>query len=122
MNKTRLSLYYLVTYLFVGGACFLFAPQFSTDVLLSNAVYSDELIGAFGMFMVGLGIIVAQIIRLRLQVLYSTSLLVRVFFCICLIFFYVKSLNPMFMMLFGIVFLGVVLTAMTYYQELKAYN
>lgn len=117
MNATRLSLYYLAGYLLLGGIGFLFAPQFSTELFLSNQVYSEVMVSSFGMFMVGLGIIVVQIIRLRLHVLYFTSLLVRILFCICLLAFYFKSSNPLFLILFGIVVFGVILTGISYFVD-----
>ena len=39
--KTRLSLYYLVTYLFLTGVALLFAPQLSLKLLLSTPSESD---------------------------------------------------------------------------------
>ena len=117
MNNTRLSLYYLAGYLLIGGISFLFAPQFSTKLFLSNQVYSEVMISSFGMFMVGLGVIVVQIIRVHLHILYSTTLIVRIFFCGCLLTFYFKSLNPLFLILFGIVGLGVVLTGISYFVD-----
>ena len=72
---------------------------------------------SLGMFMIGLGMVVIQIIRLRIIGLYSTTLVVRVFFCICLISFFVLSGNPFFIVLFGIVVLGVLMTGISYLSE-----
>jgi len=114
VDKTRLSLFYLAGYLWLGGIGFLIVPRFSTELFLSNTVYSDVMVSAFGMFMVGLGIIVVQIIRLRLHALYYTTLIVRIFFCVCLLALYYKSSNLLFLMLFGVVGIGVVLTGISY--------
>lgn len=117
MRKTRMSLYYLASYLWVGGIGFLFAPIFSANLLLSNIEYPAVILQAIGMFMVGVGIIVVQIIRLNIAVLYPTTLIVRIFFCACLLFFYFTTQNPLFFVLFGIVVLGLLLTGTSYLSE-----
>lgn len=117
MRKTRMSLYYLAGYLWVGGIGFLFAPIFSANLLLSNIEYPAVILQAIGMFMVGVGMIVVQIIRLSIAVLYPTTLIVRIFFCACLLFFYFTTQNPLFIVLFGIVVLGLLLTGTIYLSE-----
>ena len=117
MNKTRLSLYYLAGCLSIGGVSLLIAPIFSANLLLSNIEYPAIMLQALGMFMIGLCLIVVQIIRLHLDALYSTTLIVRLFFCACLLFFYFISSNPFFIILFGIVVLGLVFTGTIYLFE-----
>jgi len=70
--------------------------------------------------MIGLGFIVVQIIRLRISALYPTTLIVRLFFCACLLLFYFASWNPFFIVLFCIVALGILLTGVSYLSERKA--
>ena len=41
MKLTRLSLYYLATYLPLAGLALLFVPDFATKLLLSNRTYDD---------------------------------------------------------------------------------
>ncbi len=77
MNKTRLSFYYIAAYLWLGGSGLIIAPQFSAHLLLSNTEYASVMLQSLGMFMIGLGIVVVQIIRLRIKPLYSTTLVVR---------------------------------------------
>lgn len=120
MDKTRSSLFYLAGYLWIGGISFLIAPRFSIELFLTNTLYSDVMVSSFGMFMVGLGIIVIQIIRLRLQALYFTSLIVRIFFCICLLTLYYQSSNTLFLTLFGVVVIGVALTGISYVVDTHA--
>lgn len=122
MNKTRLSFYYLAGYLSIGGAGLLIEPNFSANLLLSNTEYPAIMLQALGMFMIGLCIIVVQIIRLHLDALYSTTLIVRLFFCVCLLFFYFMSSNPFFLVLFGIVVLGLVFTGTCYLFEHRRYD
>ena len=117
MTKTRLSLYYLAVYLWGGGVGLLFMPRLSANLLLSNTEYSAVMLQALGMFLVGLGIIVVQIIRLRVSVLYPTTLIARLFFCACLLYFYFTTRNPFFIVLTCIVVLGLLLTGTSYRSE-----
>jgi hypothetical protein len=41
MNRTRLTLYYLCSYLLVGGLVLLFFPNEGLRLLLSNGDYGD---------------------------------------------------------------------------------
>jgi uncharacterized protein YjeT (DUF2065 family) len=117
MNKTRLSLWYLASYLWVGGISFLLLPQLSATLFQSNAQYPDVMLQAIGMFMVVLGFIVMQIIRHRAETLYSTTLMVRAFICVSLIAFFVTTSDPLFLVLFAIVILGMLVTGSFYLQE-----
>jgi uncharacterized protein YjeT (DUF2065 family) len=117
MGKTRLSLYYLASYLWLGGIGLLLAPRLAANLLLSNTDYSAVMLQALGMFMIGLGFIVVQIIRQRIGALYPTTLIVRLFFCACLLYFFFATQNPLFLVLFGIVVLGVLITGASYLSE-----
>lgn len=64
MPKTRRSLFYLATYLFVTGLAFLLAPQTALQLLLANHPYSDVFVQFTGVMMVGLSIVVANVIRI----------------------------------------------------------
>ncbi|RPJ19138.1 MAG: hypothetical protein EHM35_21060 [Planctomycetaceae bacterium] len=114
MTKTRLSLFYLVGYLFPAGLGLLLAPRPTAKLLLSNAEYDTIMLRLAGMFLLGLGIIVMQLIRLRNEALYPTTLVVRVFFCVCISVFYFMSGDPLFLVMLGIVGLGVLLTGSCY--------
>ncbi|MCU7851543.1 MAG: hypothetical protein KZQ80_04955 [Candidatus Thiodiazotropha sp. (ex Monitilora ramsayi)] len=114
MNTTRLSLYYLATYLWLGGLALISAPKLSAELMLSNGDYSAIMLRALGMFMIGLGIIVVQVIRRRIMELYGTTLLVRLFFLFCLMTFYLFSEDPFFLVLFAIVVFGVMLTGISF--------
>ena len=82
--------------------------------MLSNGDYSTLMLRALGMFMIGLGVIVAQVIRRRIMELYGTTLLVRLFFLFCLMTFYLFSRDPFFLVLFTIVVIGVMLTGVSF--------
>jgi uncharacterized protein YjeT (DUF2065 family) len=117
MNKTRLSLFYIAGYLFPTGLGLLFSPEFTLRLLLSNADYGDVIPRVVGMFLVGFGIIVVQLIRLLNETLYSTIIFVRLFFCICLVSFYFMNNDPLFLVMFGVVGLGLIITTTCYIKD-----
>ena len=83
-------------------------------LMASNADYGDVLPRALGMMMCGLAIIVANIIRLRADALYPVTLMVRGFFAPCLVALYFYSRDPFFLVILGIMGLGVVFTGTCY--------
>ena len=117
MKRTHLSLYYLVSYLTGGGVALIVAPQLFVKLLFSNGDYNDVTLRFLGILLISLAIIVAQIIRRKVEVLYPTTLLVRIFICAGLIGLYVSSQDPLFLTLLVIVGLGVALTGTSYYLD-----
>ena len=117
MTRTRFSLFYLAGYLIPAGLLLLLAPTFSTRLLLSNGNYGDVFPRLAGMLLIGLGILVVQIIRLRLDQLYTTTLVIRLFFCVCLVVFYAMSGDPFFLVLVAIVGLGLIFTGISFYLD-----
>ncbi|MGH8711090.1 MAG: hypothetical protein ACREVA_07210 [Burkholderiales bacterium] len=114
MNKTRISLYYLGSYLTIIGFGLLFAPDGTLKVLQSNGVYGDVFPRIAGMLMSGLGISVFGIIRARAAELYPATLFIRLYFLICIVVFYMMTRDPLFLVIFAIVALGFVLTLSSY--------
>ena len=117
MNRTRLSLYYLAGYLTFAGLALLLVPTFALKLLLSNGDYGEVFPRMAGMLLVGLAILITQIIRHRVEVLYPTTLVVRVFFLVVFAYLYLTSSDPFFLVVFGIVALGVILTGYSYLTE-----
>jgi hypothetical protein len=109
--KTRLSLYYLAMYLFVTGAGLLFAPQLSLKLLLSSGHYDNTFVQFTGAFMIALSMLVVQIIRHGVEVLYSTTLFVRTFFIAVIGALYLQTNDPAFLVVLAVVGAGVTLTA-----------
>src|SRR6266498_1322722 len=110
MNKTRLSLYYPATYLTAAGVLLLLAPRLSLRLLFSNGNYGDVFPRVAGLMILGLGLIVIQVIRLRLEQLYSTLWAIRLLFCIGWLGLYLYSGDPYFLVLLAIVGLGFIWT------------
>jgi hypothetical protein len=119
MSKTRLSLFYLLTYLMVIGLGLLFAPRFSLGILQSGAEYGEVFPRVAGMLMVGLGIAVAGIIFTRSVALYPGTLAIRLFFCGCLLAFYFMYGDPLFIVLLIIVAVGLLLTLTSFVVDQK---
>jgi hypothetical protein len=114
MKWTWASLFYLVAYLFPSGFTLLVFPKFAMDTLHSNTDYGDVMPRLAGMFLFGLGIIILQLIRWRAETLYFTTIIVRTFFCACLVWFLCVTKNPMFITMLVIVGIGLLLTSTCY--------
>ena len=117
MPLTRLSLFYVVGYLTVAGLALLLVPNFALTLLLSNGNYGDIFPRFAGMTLLGIDILVFQIVRLRIEQLYPTTLLVRVFFLVVLAALFVLSGDPFFLVVFAIVGVGVLITGYSYLSE-----
>jgi len=117
MHRTHRSLYYLVSYLTVAGLALFLVPGFALKLLLSNGDYGDVFPRLAGMVLIGLAILVFQIIRLRVEVMYTTTLIVRGFFLVGFVFLFAISGDPFFLVVFGIVALGVTLTGYSYLRD-----
>ena len=118
MNKTRLSLYYLFSYLILAGLALLAAPDFALKLLFATGNYGDVLPRLAGMTLLALGIFVLQAVRHRLEVLYTTALAVRgIVMLPVLLGLYLYSRDPLFISLLVVVGLGVVLTGVSYWLD-----
>jgi len=111
MRTTRLSLLYATSYLIPAGLALLVAPQTALRLLFSNHDYGSVFPRFAGALTLGLGLLVAQVIRHRVEALYRTLVGVRVFFCACWIALYAQSGDPFFLALLVVVGFGVVLTS-----------
>jgi hypothetical protein len=86
-------------------------------VLLSNGNYADVFPRLAGMALSGLGMNIAGIIRARAQALYPGTLMVRTYFSACLIALYWLSEDPFFLVVLGVVLVGVALTLTAYLMD-----
>ena len=101
----------------MGGLALLLAPQLALKLMFSNGQYGDVLPRFVGMLMVALGIIVMQAVRHRLEVLYTTALIVRSGMLPIMLGLYLYSGDPLFITLLIIVGIGVVLTGVSYWLD-----
>jgi uncharacterized protein YjeT (DUF2065 family) len=117
MRKTRLSLYYLAAYLLGAGIALIFAPSLALTLLFASGHYGDVMPRLLGVVLLALGIVIVQIIRHQLEVLYPTTLIVRVFIMAVLAGLLIYSRDPLFISLMVVVGLGMVLTGSSYLSD-----
>ncbi len=117
MQRTRTSLYYVVGYLSVGGIGLALAPDLALRLLFATGSYGDVMARVVGVLMIGLAIVVVQIIRHDVRQLFPTTLGLRLFLCACFIGLFVYTSDRLFLVLTGIVGLGVVMTGTAYMRE-----
>jgi uncharacterized protein YjeT (DUF2065 family) len=117
MRRTHLSLFYLAGYLLPAGLLLLTVPEFARKLLLSNRDYDDAPFRLVGVLLIVLGIIVVQIIRHRIEALYTTTLVARILISLTLIAIYVETSDPFFLVILVIVLIGVALTGWSYITD-----
>ena len=117
VQRTRLSLFYLATYLVGAGVALIFAPSLALTLLFTNGHYGDVMPRLLGVVLFALGVVIVQIIRHRVEVLYTTTLLVRSVIVVVLAALFVYSHDPLFISLFVVVGLGMVLTGTSYLSD-----
>lgn len=119
MKWTRYSLFYLATYLSLTGAGFLLVPDQALGLLQAEHTYDDAFVRFVGAFMLALATLVTQIIRYRLEVLYPTTLGVRLFFLVVISGLYLETHDRLFLMILAVVGLGFALTAAGLWTEAR---
>jgi hypothetical protein len=117
VRRTHLSLYYLAGYLLPAGALLLLVPEFATKLLLSNRTYDYAPFRLVGVLLLGLGILIVQIIRYRLEVLYPTTIVVRVLISATLIVLYLNTGDPFFLVVLLVVAIGIALTGVSLVRD-----
>jgi hypothetical protein len=120
MSRTRLSLFYLGSYLSIIGIGLLLAPRETLKILQSNGDYGDVFPRVAGMLMSGLGLSIFGLIRARSSELYPATLFIRVYFVACIGAFYAMTRDPLFLLLVSIVGLGFALTLGSYLLDRKS--
>lgn len=119
MRRTNRSLIYVATYLLASGIFLLLAPRLALQLLFSTGDYGEILPRLAGLLLLGLGILVVQIVRYRLSALYATTLVVRGLFCVGFVMLYAMSRDPLFLVLLGVVGIGVLATTVSYVLDMR---
>jgi small basic protein len=120
VNITKVSLYYLGSYLTIIGFALLLAPHATLRILQSNGDYGDVFPRVSGMLMSGLGLSIFGMIRAQSEQQYPTTLIVRTYFLICIAVFFVMTSDPVFLVLAAVVGLGFVMTLGAYLVDRNA--
>ena len=114
VRRTYLSLFYLAAYLVGAGVALVFVPSLTLKLLFSNGNYGDVMPRLVGVVLLALGLVIVQIIRHRVEALYSTTLGVRVIIVTVLVALFVYSKDPLFISLIVVVGIGMTLTGTSY--------
>lgn len=117
VQRTRLSFFYLAAYLLGAGVALIFAPSLALSLLFSNGHYGDVMPRLLGVVLFALGVVIVQIIRYRVEVLYTTTLLVRSVIVVVLAGLFIYSHDPLFISLIVVVGLGMLLTGASYLTD-----
>ena len=117
MPKTRRSLFYLAGYLTITGLALLFTPQFFLKLLFANHEYPDAFVQFSGILMIGLAVVVMNIIKYGNRILYRTTLMARIPMWICTLGLYLYTKETFFIVVLGVLGLGIVLTGSFYLSE-----
>jgi hypothetical protein len=117
MRRTNLSLYYLAGYLVPAGILLLFVPEWATRLLLSNRTYDYAPFHLAGVLLLVIGILIVQIIRHKLAMLYSTTLVARALISATLLWLFLNTGDPFFAVVLVIVLIGVALTGASYWLD-----
>jgi uncharacterized protein YjeT (DUF2065 family) len=110
LPRTRLSLFYVAGYLVTGGTAFLLNPDLALKIFFATGVYDEVMVRFVGLLLLALGILVVQIIRHRVEVLYRSTLVVRTIILVSLVLFYAFYRDPLMLVLSFIVGVGYVAT------------
>ncbi|MBI3752030.1 MAG: hypothetical protein HY263_10315 [Chloroflexi bacterium] len=120
MRRTNLSLYYLAGYLLPAGALLLFVPEWATKLLLSDRTYDYAPFRLAGVLLIVIGILIVQIIRHRLEMLYTTTLVARALISATLLWLFLSTGDPFFAVILVVVLIGVALTGTSYLLDRRA--
>ncbi len=122
MKTTRLSLFYLIGYLVPSGLLLLFAPQVALTLLFSNSngSYGDVIPRLAGVLALALGLLVVQIVRLKIEGLYTSIIAIRVILVTCILGLYFYSRDPFFISLAVVIGLGILLSLAGYLTDRRA--
>ena len=111
MARALRSLYYPAFYLTTTGLALVLAPDVALKLLFSSGHYGDVMPRMAGAVIVALGMIVIQVIRQRAESLYPTLVAARVMLCTVWMGLYLYRRDPFFLIVFGVVAVGMVWTA-----------
>lgn len=117
---TRISLYYLFTYLTLTGQSLMFFPVATLRLLQSNATNGHDMARFAGVLMLAIGLVVSQIIRHKLEVLYPATVAIRLVIWVYVAWLYQHSGNPFFTAVLVVLGLGILLTGSAYVTEARA--
>ena len=119
MKIKKIAWIYLISYLAVGGIGFALFPHETQQLFLSNVDYGDIMPRLVGAFMCLLSFLIFHMYRHRDWKYYPVTIMARIPVVIFISYLYYLSCNPMFLLINGIVMLGLGLTIWGYFNGKK---
>ncbi len=113
----RITLTYLAIYLLIGGLGLAFLPALALRLFFSNGDYGDVMPRVAGMLMIGLSGLIGQFVLNQDYRYYPYSVYIRSFFVLFLFVLYARSSDPLFLVLHGIILLGLLPSIYTLIRE-----
>jgi uncharacterized protein YjeT (DUF2065 family) len=111
VSRALCSLYYPAFYLTAAGLGLVLAPDLALKMFFSSGHYGDVMPRMAGATTLALGILVVQIIRLRVEGLYATLVGARVMLCAVWLSLFFYTRDPFFLIVFVMVAVGMIWTA-----------
>ena len=118
--RTRISLWYVVTYLFLTGLALVVAPTASLQLAHSTADYGDVMPRWTGMMSIALAALIAQTVRHRLEILYPLGFVMPAAMLVGFVGLYRLSGDPLFLVVLAVVAVGVATTGITLWLDSRA--
>lgn len=102
----KITLTYLSTYLIIGGIGFGFFPNLAFKLFMSTGSYDEIMPRMVGMFMIVLGFLIAMFVRNMDYKYYLPTIIARSFIVIFLGYLYLRTEDPLFIIVNIIVLIG----------------
>jgi len=119
MKLKNIAWIYLISYLGVGGVGFALFPIETQKLFLSNVDYGDIMPRLVGAFMCLLSFLIYHMYKNRDWKYYPITIIARIPVVLFIFYLYFISDNPMFLMINGIVILGLLMTILGYFLDKK---
>ncbi len=112
----KITLTYLATYLYIGGIGFGFVPELALKIFMSTGNYGLIMPRMVGMFMIVLAFLITLFIRNQDYKYYLPTILARTFIVLFLAVLYLRSYDPLFLIVNGIVLVGLIPSYFAYFM------
>src|SRR4051812_27560687 len=99
MRRTKKSLYYLAGYLIPVGLSLMLFPLQLIKMLFSTGTYDDLWPRLVGVLLLSLGIMITQFIRMNVEQMYTTTMIVRSIITPWALGIYFYSKDPVFLVI-----------------------
>ena len=121
LHRTRRSLFYLAGYLLPSGLALVVAPATALRLLMATGDYGTVMPRFLGFVLVGLGAIVVDIIRLRAEPMYPSTMIARVPILAGIVLSYAQTGDLLFLSLLAVVGFGFLFTLSSYLLDRRAH-